>query len=323
MALHLDCPGCGAKFSVDERFAGRQARCKKCGTSIHIPSAGIADPSRNLVSSQVSIGARTPQSAMSAATPLGNRRPDTWIDAITSHVGLAPISAERLTPIRPILPSALADEAPSGPYRVAAAPDLPALDAASGRAAGAITVAYRHQVGNLLKVFRWLNQTAYLISVPFIMVFLFGVITKSHGFTALGATVVILLNATRLVTGLGNLVVIPFRDSPLQGIIFLIPPLSLIYLVQHWPKVKKPVLRVIGPVGTVGIIVLTFAFTPWLRGGDKPESIKEELRDGVKAVKETIREELDIDPKHPSSKETATKSRTRAPINPADLQDPG
>jgi hypothetical protein len=321
MSLHLNCPGCGARFSVEERFAGHPARCKKCGTSIRIPSVGQDAHSQTLGAPPVLHRELFTNRAPAAGSSISARRPESWIDAVTSHVGLVPISVEHLAPIRPVLPSALADEPPSGPYRVAAAPDLPALDAHSGHPAGPLTVAYRHQLGNILKFFRWLNQTAYLISVPFIMIFLFGVITKSHGFTALGATAVVLLNASRLVSGMANLIAIPFRDGPIQGILFLIPPLSLIYLIRHWTKVKQPVLRVLGPVGTVGIVVLTFAFTPWLRGNDKPESFSAELREGVNAVEETIREELEIDPSRPS-KPDPNRPPPR-PFAPTDLQDPG
>jgi len=40
--IHFACPGCGGRFNVPESFAGRQARCKKCGSAIAVPAAGEA-----------------------------------------------------------------------------------------------------------------------------------------------------------------------------------------------------------------------------------------------------------------------------------------
>ena len=46
MPLSVQCGECGAKYSVDEKLAGKRAKCKKCGASMTIPapaSAGAAD----------------------------------------------------------------------------------------------------------------------------------------------------------------------------------------------------------------------------------------------------------------------------------------
>ncbi|HEY1921899.1 MAG TPA: ubiquitin-conjugating enzyme E2 [Tepidisphaeraceae bacterium] len=37
--IRFACPGCGGQFNVPESFAGRQARCKKCGNAIVVPPA--------------------------------------------------------------------------------------------------------------------------------------------------------------------------------------------------------------------------------------------------------------------------------------------
>ena len=57
---------------------------------------------------------------------------------------------------------------------------------------------------------------------------------------------VVVLNIARLVSGLFNLAVIPFRD----GI--------------NWKRLKKPMRRVIEPVVTIALVGLAFAFFPWL-----------------------------------------------------------
>jgi ubiquitin-protein ligase/DNA-directed RNA polymerase subunit RPC12/RpoP len=37
--IRFACPGCGGQFNVPESFTGRQARCKKCGSTIIVPPA--------------------------------------------------------------------------------------------------------------------------------------------------------------------------------------------------------------------------------------------------------------------------------------------
>jgi len=40
--IHFACSGCGAQFNVPENFAGRRARCKKCGGVVTVPAAAKA-----------------------------------------------------------------------------------------------------------------------------------------------------------------------------------------------------------------------------------------------------------------------------------------
>ncbi len=40
MAIQIICPGCHSRFSVSEKFAGKQGPCPKCKTVISIPKAG-------------------------------------------------------------------------------------------------------------------------------------------------------------------------------------------------------------------------------------------------------------------------------------------
>jgi hypothetical protein len=144
-------------------------------------------------------------------------------------------------------------------------------------------------MGKLQKLFRWLNESAYLVSVPFIMCVLLGLAIKSHSLLVTSATAVVLLNIGRIVAGLANLVVIPFRESPLQGILFLIPPFTFYYLWQNWPKVHKPVRRIAGPIATLGFVLLAFVAESWLGGEGKPKgSVGEQLQAGARAMEKGI-----------------------------------
>ncbi len=45
MPIPVVCPGCGFTASVPEAFAGRSAKCKRCGARITVPSAVTSCPS--------------------------------------------------------------------------------------------------------------------------------------------------------------------------------------------------------------------------------------------------------------------------------------
>jgi hypothetical protein len=235
----------------------------------------------------VAAGAAPPPAAAAGHPQPPIARPLNWIDAVTSQVALAPITEQRLSALRKKPATPLDDASFSGLYKVASMPSLPAYTS-TGRPAGAITRGYRHQMGKVQGLFRWINQSAYLVSVPFLMLLLVGVVSDSQSLMAIGATVVVVLNIGRLLAGVANLVVIPFRESPLQGVFFLIPPLTFIYLYQNWQKVRKPVLRILGPIGTIGLVILAYLVAPYLRGEQRQGSIKDQVRSGIESARESI-----------------------------------
>jgi hypothetical protein len=103
------------------------------------------------------------------------------------------------------------------------------------------------------------------------MIVLLGLVSRNHSVLLLGATVVVLLNIGRVLAGLANLAAIAFRDGVIQGLLFLIPPITFVYLAQHWQKVQKPVKRVVGPILTILLAIAAVSFEPMLRGGGKAE----------------------------------------------------
>ncbi len=225
--IHFECPSCGAPFDVDDRFAGRNGRCKACGGRTKVPDKSVKAVAAGPVANR-KMAAVAPAAAARSRPSIAAARPVNWRDVVVSQVALAPISSDNLRAIRP-KPSPFDDPVgPAGPYKLATAPSLPALDSHGGRAAGALTRGYRQGLGKVEKIFRWINQSAYLVSVPFLMCLLAGLALGNHSLMVLGATVVIALNIGRVVAGIGNLAAIAFRESPMQGVLFLIPPVTFI-----------------------------------------------------------------------------------------------
>ena len=89
-----------------------------------------------------------------------------------------------------------------------------------------------------------------------------------------GATVVVVLNIARLVSGFANLVVIPFRD----GI--------------NLKRMKKPFRRFIEPAITIGLVGLVFAFSPWLsKGGTSKGILPGHMRAGLEGFEKKLEDE--------------------------------
>jgi hypothetical protein len=109
----------------------------------------------------------------------------------------------------------------------------------------------------------------------------------------LGATAVVVLNLGRIVAGVANLVVIPFRQSPIQGVLFLIPPITFFYMAQNWHKMQRPVKRIVVPILTIGMVALAFLAEPWIRGEGKSKgSIQDQAKAGVRSLKEGVKGKL-------------------------------
>lgn len=280
MAITFACDSCGSKFSVEPRLAGRSAKCKICGNKMTIPQVTAAKALAAATAPGVALG------------PGG--RPMNWLDAV-SQVGFKPITAEGMAAVRrPLKPSPLDDASFSGLYQVADAPSSLAVEKPSGRAAGPLVRGYRNTLLHPQRLFRMLNEWAFVLSAPFLGILLLAIAIRNRPLAVFAATIVVLLNIGRLVAGLANLIIIPFRDSPVQGVIFLLFPLTLIYLTQNWNRVRKPVQRVLGPVVTIALVVLAFAFVPWLaKGGPAGGSVADRLKSGAGALKGEIKGQLD------------------------------
>ena len=285
MSLVFFCQGCGTRFEVSEAMAGKAGRCKHCGQRNAIPrSVPVAAPAVTLARAPVAVGA-----VASGVSPF-------------TDVGLAPLTAEELAPAprkkaaRWLDPLADADD--SKPYLLAVPEDrTPAFRPASPTApVSRGTILWRRALLAIQRPFRWLNDAAYLVSVPFLMLILVGAIGQSRPLALLGALGAVLLNLGRLGTGLVNLVLVPFRAGVLQGLLFLVPPLTVLYLARNWGRMKKATLRVVEPAVTIGLVVVAFTFVPSLRRpGAAPASgdFAAQLREGADDLGADLRTKID------------------------------
>jgi DNA-directed RNA polymerase subunit RPC12/RpoP len=230
MSIEFFCHNCGSKFTVDPRLAGKQGRCKKCGGRMTVPNVAMKAAKPELVA---------------VASGGGGGPSQSWVGEVDADkVSLAPLTMEGMPALKRPTMFAEDDLADDKPY-VLAEPDR----RSGGRVVSqvsALQIRWRRQLGHIEKLFRWINQSAYLVSVPFVMALLLGIAIRNHAMANSSAVAVIALNIARLISGFFNLIVIPFRD----GI--------------NFKRMKKPIRRVIEPAFTIGLVVLAFALIPWL-----------------------------------------------------------
>ncbi len=283
MGVVFFCQSCGARFEVDARLAGKKGRCKHCGQYTTVPKAEHLT-SMNMpalaMAGAVGGAAAAPRPSPLGAPPAGSARPgprpksvNDWLNASMSKIGLAPLSMPAM-PKRPMLPSALDDAADSKPYMLEK-PDRRDARGKGGGPPNVVLAAWRHEMGIIQKVFRWLNESAYIVSIPFVIILLFGIAVKANPIAIFGAAFVVLLNIGRIIAGVANLAVIPLRDG---------------FNVR---KYKKPLRRVIEPVVWIAAVLLAFTFVPWLASGKASTgSISERLRATAEKLEEDIKGEV-------------------------------
>jgi hypothetical protein len=286
MGVVFFCQSCGARFEVDARLAGKKGRCKHCGqyttvpkaehlTSMNMPALAMAGAGA-AVASAVAI----PRPGARAAAAPGSARPgprpksvNDWVNASMSKIGLAPISIPAM-PKKAFLASALDDAADSKPYQLEK-PDRRDARGKGGGPPNVVFAAWRHEVGVIQRILRWLNESAYIVSIPFVIILLFGIAVKANSIAIFGAAFVVLLNIGRIIAGVANLAVIPLRDG------------------FNLRKYKKPLRRVIEPVVWIAAVVLAFTFVPWLASGKASTgSISERIKAGAEKLEEDIKGEV-------------------------------
>jgi hypothetical protein len=117
---------------------------------------------------------------------------------------------------------------------------------------------------------------------------------KQSKWTIIGITGIVVFNLVRLIVGLANLIVIPFEKSPLNGILFLIPPITFFHIWKHWNKLRKPVKRVIGPAFALMLVVLAYAFVPNLsRASRTSGSFEHRLEASVGILRGDVTHQVD------------------------------
>ncbi|MEZ6048611.1 MAG: hypothetical protein R3C11_24150 [Planctomycetaceae bacterium] len=275
MPISFSCPKCGRSFSVRDELAGRAGRCNSCQHCFQVPQLEpVLDSAATSGHYQLG-GAAARKQAGEYQVP--------------SSVGLAAVSAHSLERIRRN-ERRWEEEDNSGSYHVV----TPKVTwQAKRRAAkrrkksgppGALKEFYWKRIGGVRNLLDNLNEFGYLLCVPFIAILIISVIWQSRDWAVTGASGIILINIIRFYINLIHLAVIPFRKSLMQGILFLIPPITFYYLYKHWKPMKKGAFKLFGPLFQIFAVILVFTMLPFLHSDEQsknlplPERMKQETK---------------------------------------------
>lgn len=295
--IQFKCPQCQADFGVDAKFAGKPCRCKHCGRQFRIPGApaqaaaspAAKSPPRQPVGAGVAGGGMVERAAQRVQEEVSVPKPTNWIDAVSSQIALKPSSMDYLNRVGGRAQQYMDEDVQSGPYEMASFPSMPLNKVPRVGVVKGTKRAYSNQLRILQKWLRWINETALELTVPFFILIPLGYILKNHWLSIFGFTMVVLLNMGRLIVGLANLLVIPFRESPMTGLLFLVPfPFGYNYLKNNWPKCRKPFQRIISPVCFMIGMILLYSFVPWFShpDGQKVKMVRDQSGQLVPAPKD-------------------------------------
>ena len=143
---------------------------------------------------------------------------------------------------------------------------------------------------------RKVSDYAYLISLPFLLLMLTAIIFQKRELAIAAGVAVVLLNLVRLVLDGFVLVTLAFKNGPVEGVLFFIPPLTFYYLSKRGKVMRDALTRFLGGAMPILAVLLLAIFVPWLRGGTDGESkaVKaDRLRSGIQDVREQIKTRIE------------------------------
>ncbi len=152
-----------------------------------------------------------------------------------------------------------------------------------------MVVAYRSFFGLLGRWTAWISETSYTVSFILIILAVASGMIGRHSLAAWLCWAIVALNLVGIAGDLTSLVTLSFRKNPIQGTLFLVPPLTLYYLWSDWQRYRDTVIRMRTPLLTLAAVAVAYLFVPWLHGGSKEEGrIVAAVKRAVDTVEENV-----------------------------------
>ena len=301
MSITFSCDNCHSLFTVDSRLAGRRARCRKCDRKMRVPDVSIdggraggrlSPPSNTGTgNSRHQRGGLRPGHAEPSALAA---RPIGWLDAVNSQVGLKPITIFNAPVLRPRDEEF---ESSVTSYKVAVPPELRPANAVVNKSKQLVNAGYMETIRTYKQffkrfayLFRRINELSYGFSLVLFIIAIVEGIMGNHGATVLCISAIVLLNLVGLAAAVSNVIALQFRGNPVQGILFLIPPVTLYYLWSNSTKWKRPINRIITPIGVLAAVIGAYTYIPWLNGNKVSQAgWKEQIEGAVDTIKHDVK----------------------------------
>ena len=239
--IAFSCRRCATRFKVSDGLAGKKARCKKCGQSLQVPQApaALASVAATGLFRMGAVQADQPP-ASPAPNPDGKARGNS---AAPASLRLAPIPS--LDDLKPVAKREQLWEDDDGvDYELEKPIANPAAKPVLQLPKQRVRLFWgRGGIAEMLLItVRKFSDYAYLVSIPFFLLLLLAIILKQRELSVLAAVVVVLLNIVRFGIDGFVLVTLAFKNGPVDGVLFFIPPFTFYYLNKRG-KILKEALR--------------------------------------------------------------------------------
>jgi len=315
MLLLFSCENCGKRFQVDESTQGKRGRCKNCGHLMRIPQTGAAQAGHAHVAGEARPHSPESPFHLSPAEPppdshheieaahhepvtpahkgeprYSSGEPDTEFELVVDQADLAAAinaSPEDVRGIREIEEF----KKDRGGYKLVGdrGGRFSFFGGGGDRPASWLFVQWRAGVTGILKILRFIDSWAYLISALFLVMVLFAIVTSSPGLVHAGAVVVVVVNYGRFWADLIAFFVRPFKDGPIQGLAFLFPPYTVYYLFAHWDRMKPILRRMLTSCIPIVLVILAYAYLPSINPEvEDVHGVRARLKIGTKVLKKDI-----------------------------------
>jgi predicted Zn finger-like uncharacterized protein len=345
MLMLFTCEHCGTRIRVDARSQGKRGRCSNCGQVMRIPH--IESPAQPHAPAHAHAHAPAPPHATEPAPaseapfrlsppeprPEVFREPPVLVDPahLHPHIDDEPPSQfelleedadpETALPVSPEIQRGLRELAEfqkdQRPYALADTPAKRFFLRWGGESgpAGWLYTKWRAGISHVLRLLRWVDDWAYLISVPFIILAVFGIAIENRGLVHAGAVGVFLANYGRFWADLLAIFVRPFKEGPLHGLAFLFPPYGIYYLATRWDQFQPTFRRLVTSCIPIVLVVLAYAYLPSVNPAVKDvHGVRARLRSGTEELGHEIREDVKrLESKLPSLGRPKTRPAPPAP----------
>ncbi len=321
MFMLFTCEHCGTRIKVNGRSQGKRGRCSKCGQVMIIPHMESQPPA---VPAHAREAARQSDAPFRLSPPDDRPRvahgPPVLVEPhhLEHHATPEGFSEFELIAgdANPEEASLASPEVRRGlreldefqkdphPYKLVDSLEQSFLSRWSRDSGPAswVVVKWRQAVGGILRLLRWVDDWAYMISVPFIVLAIFAIAVQNPKLVHLSSVVVVLANYGRFWTDLVALFVRPFKEGPIHGIAFLFPPYGAYYLWTRRDKFKPTLRRLLTSCIPIILVVLAYAYLPFVNPAAKDaKGLGEKLRSGERELIHEIRDDLkQVEDKIPS-----------------------
>ena len=252
MIIDFACSQCGMSFKVSSKLAGRKGRCKGCGHRMKIPAPPASDVART-------------------GTFRLSDMPAVHSAGLSPSMQLADISADfrpvpKKKPLRDVQPEPTS-------YKLATLPKQSPQERRIQKQSKPPSRAqryYQRQIANISGLLNTATKALFMVAFPCILLLLLGILFKSWDLVFYGTLGVVLLCGARITAILLRLAIVPFRTSPSEGILFLIPPITLYYMYKYWPEMRRTAGDLGSPIILLIMLLAAFQYIPFLSSERSP-----------------------------------------------------